>query len=262
MNKKGIGFPTFFVVAVLITLPFVLLAVSKQLNASGRPIGAQQANIFKADLKRDLILNELDKNAGIAFAQTLVNLAKNGGFSDDVKFIEGCVALNSKNNPENIIFPDLSKFLNQEFSQHLYALKIGSANVISTEPYELYIEGSIIRGIPLRTSYYSLGNQLTKQLWTGFSFKPSFTIIQKNELNLYPQILKRLKLIYNQCKLSQDLKRCSDGRLINDAVIESSSQVSKFDSDILLYKFSFIDFDRPVCYALNFPSLENRGIKI
>ena len=159
MNKKGgIGFPEFFILVVLITLPFLIIGIQNQLKGMERTIGDQQIPFIAADTERDLLLNTLDSDVGEIFEDSLRALAEDNGFFYDscggrIDTKYGlCHVINKKEDLKKLCFPDVSYGLNKKFSVWISSL-YDDHNISYFKqryPYELYVQGSQVRGIALK----------------------------------------------------------------------------------------------------------------
>jgi len=264
-NKKGgIGFPEFFIIITIIALIFVLLAVNKQLSGAGWTIRDMQLPLLDADIEKNLVLDVIDDGAVPAFDIALQITAERAGFEKDAcgGWNYGCAIINSKKDPKNLCLPDISACLNKFFSQELFDLNKKSEihSLLFFIPYELYVNKSTVRGIPLKEISIDLGMFESNALG-DFSFRPSFMIKRDNELGLYPKaIFPVLENVAKGCSDVENPKSCFEGWIPKaDDNLEWSSFVDEKDDDLFYFKIKFKKFNRVTCYGLYLPK---KGAKL
>ena len=261
-NKKaGIGFPEFFVVSLIISLIFVLMAINNQHSSVGRVIGNMQLPLFQADSEKNSVFSVIDVNAEDAFDTTMQIVDGRGGFEKDAcgGWMQGCAILNSRDYPHDLCLPDVTKCLNKFFSQEIYKLnkESGIHQLLFFIPFELYVNKSVIRGIPLKEIVFDLGVFENRLTGSEFSFRPAFTIKKDNELDYYPDVIfPVLRNIAAYCPFQQNITLC-----YNDWLPEDDEKLSwtawaennKGYKDLVYFRIYFKDFDRSACYGLYLP---------
>lgn len=261
MNKKAFGYSEFFVLITLIALPFAILGANNHLSSSDHVIGSKQAPLFSACFERSSILNIIDDNAVLALNVSLDEFDNQAGFLDNPcgGRYEECAIVNTRSLPRNLCLPDLSNSINKIFSKKLDYLNKRSKDpvLINNEfDYELYFNDRHVKGISLNELVYSLDavSDVKGYVDGEFSFKPSFTIIQNNELNLFKRsIFPVLKNLVNNCVYVSDTLTCFSDFIPEDDDNISWSLNFVDDQNLYLINVYFNRFDRSVCYGVFLP---------
>ena len=267
MSKKGVSYPEFMVLLVLIAIPFIILAVHNQLDSYNRVIGDYEVAVLSADTERSMLLDVIDDNAVPAFNHALQILSERGGFEKEAcgGWNQGCAIINSKKDPKDLCLPEISKCLNKFFNQEMHSLNRKSGFdyfILAYIPFELYVNNSEVKGIALKNIERSLPSETTNIIG-NYNFKPSFTINVENELEIYPkEIFPVLKNIVNSCLDKENPKSCLEGWIPKTSKkVEWKTWVDEKDEDIVYLKANLKEFERSVCYGLYLPKSRDSSLK-
>jgi hypothetical protein len=268
-NKKAIGFPLLFIIVVLIALPFLCIAVQKQIDSFGRTVGAQHVPFIRVNKNIYHDLLELDVSAEEEFEYSLKRLSERNGFYSNpcgnVTIIrkKECSVINLKQDLESFCFPDISASLNYFFN---IASKYSDNILLKNNDFEIYVDGKEVKGIPLSSEFFNFNilPDASPDVLGGFSFRPVFSFKSDNELNFYPEIFYNIQNVYEKCKYDKNVSLCFQKFVKDFSSSDDLDWSYEFKEDIFYFWVFFDDFlinddysgffsRKNVCYGVHLP---------
>ncbi len=247
-NRKGMDYAAMMVLVVALCLIYLYIQLQNKVNAFPARIGESQVAVLNAYQKGESALAYVDQAAKYSAYKALDALAQRGGVKDNE-----CGVIDEQGKKISVwakqgrpVEDCLSKVrqydaFNEIVNGHLtiYSSKYKDASLPANN-YEILVQKDSVTGTavsparvylnpPTQVQEWFIGPikvaqaELKKAAIGEYSFKPSFTVPLKAELDVYDRLKAEVKVFY-ACTNAQSVDDCAKAAAVFSAVRSSANQ--------------------------------------
>jgi len=245
MNKKGIDYAALLTVMVLISLVSLFANLQTKLYTTGRFLGDAQSPMIGINNEVQFYQAYVKEAAKLAAEKTVNDVAQNPQYQG--LGISDCIQLNTINLPKQLTQTNLQEGINTAFNYNInrymteYKQKTGYDIPMNNFKISA-LKGEFI-GVSVKPTIIPIKDFSGKFLGNA-SFRPSFKIPYKHEFETYPDIIRTLTAIVQQCSYTANPSECTIKSLPTKWKVEQNGDI---------FKFRIPRGTTETCYALIIP---------